>query len=145
MSQEINFADQMKNLKHNHSKVDYINITDDARDYLTNGIKEQYQTLLDEKKENASKLRGVKLNMPSGKCGAVSYKIEYAYEDINIEEEDEVLIIEDKINIFINPIGSFMVFGMVMDYYDNGIEYGFKFINPNETGKCECGTSFYIS
>ena len=31
-----------------------------------------------------------------------------------------------------------------IDYFDNGMESGFVFSNPNEKGRCGCGESFSV-
>ena len=31
-----------------------------------------------------------------------------------------------------------------MDYVKGELESGFKFINPNEKGRCGCGESFHV-
>ena len=34
--------------------------------------------------------------------------------------------------------------GTTMDYEEGVLESGFKFVNPNEKGRCGCGESFHV-
>ena len=52
-------------------------------------------------------------------------------------------IIED-IKIFVNPKASLFLIGTQMDYQEGTLESGFRFINPNEKGRCGCGESFHV-
>ena len=53
------------------------------------------------------------------------------------------LDIED-IKIYVNPKASLFLIGTQMDYQEGELESGFKFINPNEKGRCGCGESFHV-
>ena len=52
--------------------------------------------------------------------------------------------------VFVDPKISLFLFNTEMDYMEKKtksgivIEEGFVFNNPNETGKCGCGESFYV-
>ena len=58
-------------------------------------------------------------------------------------EDDDVVNIED-IKIYVNPKASLFLIGTQMDYQEGELESGFKFINPNEKGRCGCGESFHV-
>ena len=58
-------------------------------------------------------------------------------------EGDELITIND-INIYIDPKATLFLLGTVMDYEEGVLESGFKFINPNEKGRCGCGESFHV-
>ena len=123
---------------YDHSIVDYVSFTDAALGAIMQSLREKQ---LEDKED---KLIGLRIVITSGTCGAFSYNIEYAYKDNNITPDDDVIYLENGIAIFIDPKGSFLLCDMEMDYQDDGIEYGFKFANPNEDEKCKCGTSFYV-
>ncbi|MBL0725866.1 MAG: iron-sulfur cluster assembly accessory protein [Alphaproteobacteria bacterium] len=138
---EANSAMFAKSL-YNHVTVNYISITENAQQQLLNSLTEQ----LEENKQNKEKennLVGIKISLTTGSCGAFSYNIEYAYNNVNISPKDDLVQLSNNVNILIDPNGSFVLFGLQINYEDDGIEYGFKFSNPNETSKCKCGTSFY--
>ena len=78
----------------------------------------------------------------------MAYNIEYA-DDKTVNNFDE-LASDDKVNVFIDPKVSLFLFNTILDFVEKKtksghiIESGFIFNNPNETGKCGCGESFYI-
>ena len=74
------------------------------------------------------------------KCSGLTYKLEYVDKP---SVEDEVVDIED-IKIFVNPKASLFLIGTQMDYQEGTLESGFRFINPNEKGRCGCGESFHV-
>ena len=48
----------------------------------------------------------------------------------------------DDIKIFVDPKASLLIDRV--DYIESELESGFKFINPNEKGRCGCGESFHV-
>ena len=73
-------------------------------------------------------------------CSGLSYTLEYVDK---IDNGDEVFQFED-IKIFVDPKSSLFLIGTQVDYVEGELESGFKFINPNEKGRCGCGESFHI-
>ena len=122
----------------NHPKVDYLSVTHAAK----NAIKQ----CLNDKDNYVDNVRphGLKVIVPERGCGGLSYEIELAYYGQNITPQDELLKIDDDAFLFIDPSAVLTVFGSVVDFQESGVEYGFKFTNPNEAGTCGCGSSFFI-
>ena len=83
---------------------------------------------------------GIKLDIETKGCSGLTYKLEYVDKPL---KEDEVVDIED-IKIYVNPKASLFLIGTLMDYQEGELESGFKFINPNEEGRCGCGESFHV-
>lgn len=83
---------------------------------------------------------GIKLGIETKGCSGLSYNMEFVDQPT---EGDELLTIND-INIYIDPKATLFLLGTVMDYEEGILESGFKFINPNEKGRCGCGESFHI-
>lgn len=54
------------------------------------------------------------------------------------------MLVIDDIKVFIDKKASLFLIGTKMDYVKGELESGFKFINPNEKGRCGCGESFHI-
>lgn len=118
-------------------KVDYLQITDDAitaiQDKITGKDDDVY---------------GIKVGIKTRGCSGMAYNIEYA-SDATVTKFDE-LVNNDVVNVFIDPKISLFLFNTVMDFVEKKtesgavIESGFVFNNPNETGKCGCGESFYV-
>ena len=64
----------------------------------------------------------------------MSYTLEYVD---NVDTNDEVFEF-DNIKIFVDPKSSLFLIGTQMDYIEGELESGFKFVNPNEKGRCGC-------
>ena len=129
---------KLKPLKYKHKKIDYLSVSELSKKKIS-------ELILNYVSSNKDNIIGIKLGVLNKGCGGSSYNIEYGYYDVNITDKDEVLELDDMTRIFVEPERSFMFFGMLMDYEDNGLEYGFRFVNPNEKGRCGCGTSFFVS
>ncbi len=83
---------------------------------------------------------GIKLGIETKGCSGLSYSMEFVDSPC---EKDEILNIED-IKIYIDPKATLFLLGTTMDYEEGVLESGFKFINPNEKGRCGCGESFHV-
>ena len=83
---------------------------------------------------------GIKLGINTKGCSGLSYNLQYVDEKI---EGDETLKIED-INVYVDPKATLFLIGTQMDYEEGELESGFKFLNPNEKGRCGCGESFHV-
>ena len=83
---------------------------------------------------------GIKLDIETKGCSGLTYKMEYVDSPA---DEDEIVTVED-INIYVDPKASLFLIGTQMDYQEGKLESGFKFINPNEKGRCGCGESFHV-
>ena len=87
-----------------------------------------------------SKTLGIKLSIETKGCSGLSYSMEFV--DFP-DEKDEVLNV-DNIKIYIDPKATLFLLGTTMDNEEGVLESGFKFINPNEKGRCGCGESFHV-
>ena len=83
---------------------------------------------------------GIKLGIETKGCSGLSYSMEFVDSH---DEKDEVLKIEN-IKIYIDPKATLFLLGTTIDYEEGVLESGFKFINPNEKGRCGCGESFHV-
>ena len=83
---------------------------------------------------------GVRVGVKSGGCAGMSYIMEYAKE---LRDNEEV--IEDKgVKVFIDPKAIMYLLGTEMDYKTDKFSSQFVFKNPNETERCGCGESFKV-
>ncbi len=79
----------------------------------------------------------VRLKVIGGGCAGMTQDMFY---DDQLTDLDEVFPF-DGITIIIDPLSYQYLEGVTLDYYSQGFSEGFKFINPNVTGSCGCGSS----
>ena len=104
---------------------------------LTNNAASEVKNLLDKRGKPSL---GIRIGVKSGGCSGLKYFVEYA--DVKNQFDE---IIEDKgLTILIDPKALMYLLGTQMDYMEEEFKSGFTFTNPNEKGKCGCGSSFNV-
>jgi len=81
---------------------------------------------------------GLRVSVVGGGCSGFQY-------NLSLDEsarEDDVVIEQDGVKLFVDPISQQYVYGTVIDYVNGLHGAGFKFVNPNATRTCGCGSSF---
>jgi iron-sulfur cluster assembly protein len=92
--------------------------------------------------EKRGKGVGIRLGVKTTGCSGLAYTIEYVdkYEAevgvTNFGQADFVLLVDAKSLAYLD--------GLTMDWVQNGLNWGFDFINPNERDRCGCGESFRV-
>ncbi|MDX2049741.1 MAG: iron-sulfur cluster assembly accessory protein [Rickettsiaceae bacterium] len=84
------------------------------------------------------KAYGIRVSVKKGGCSGLAYNIEYAYDKNPAEEE----ILQDDVRVLVDPLAVMYLVGSEMDFTEDKFKSGFTFLNPNEKGKCGCGSSF---
>lgn len=104
---------------------------------LTDNAAAEVKNLLDKRGKPSL---GIRIGVKSGGCSGLKYFVEYA--DVKNQFDE---IIEDKdLTILIDPKALMYLLGTEMDYAEEEFKSGFTFTNPNEKGKCGCGSSFNV-
>jgi iron-sulfur cluster assembly accessory protein len=81
---------------------------------------------------------GLRVAVVGGGCSGFQYNLSL---DQSARPDDEV-ITQAGIKAFIDPISAQYLRGTTLDYVTGLHGAGFKFINPNATRTCGCGSSF---
>ena len=83
---------------------------------------------------------GVRIGLKTKGCSGLSYFFEYA----DTPQKGEEVIDKEGIKLLIEPKAVMYLLGSVMDYVETDLHSGFEFKNPNEKGRCGCGSSFHV-
>nr|WDB00606.1 Iron-sulfur cluster assembly accessory protein [Cavernulicola chilensis] len=110
------------------SSKEPISITKHALQQLTHLSTQQQQPLC------------LRLGVRQGGCSGMSYQMDFDKEE-NIKYQD-TLIKYENFSIICDSKSLLYLYGLSLDYNDQLIGGGFKFINPNATQTCGCGQSF---
>ena len=104
---------------------------------LTNAAKKRVKEIIAKAEKEYV---GIRIGIDNTGCSGHSYKIDYAENKLDGDEEISI----DNIKIFVDASATMYILGSKIDYIYNGIESGFIFKNPNEKGRCGCGESFSV-
>ena len=82
----------------------------------------------------------LRIKITGGGCNGLSYKMKFVEEgkkgDILVESSDVPVLVDSKTALYLK--------GTELDYSDELVGGGFKFINPNAKASCSCGESFNL-
>ncbi len=82
--------------------------------------------------------QGLRLRVIGGGCAGFQYDL---YFEDKPTEMDEVFD-SHGIALYVDPLSFQYLDGTEVDYVDGAHGAGFKFLNPNVSGTCGCGSSF---
>lgn len=103
---------------------------------LSTAAQAKIQSLLSKRPE----MIGIKIGVRTTGCSGYAYTLEYA-----VSTTDDVTEYTfDTVRIFVEKKYELMLHGMNVDYVREGLNEGFKFVNPNERDRCGCGASFRV-
>jgi len=103
---------------------------------LTETAADRVKTFLDKRGKGV----GLRLGVKTHGCSGMAYVMEFADD---VEEHDEVFE-SQGVKLIVDPKSLIYLDGTQMDYGKEGLNEGFKFSNPNESGACGCGESFTV-
>jgi iron-sulfur cluster assembly protein len=83
----------------------------------------------------------LRVGVRGGGCSGFTYFLQY--QDEPPHERDTFLDLEG-VKILIDSKSILYLQGTTLDWESTMVKSGFKFINPNETSQCGCGSSFSI-
>lgn len=81
---------------------------------------------------------GLRVAIVGGGCSGFQYNLSLD----DGAREDDIIIEQAGVKLFLDPISQQYVYGTVIDYVNGLHGAGFKFVNPNASRTCGCGSSF---
>lgn len=81
---------------------------------------------------------GLRVAITGGGCSGFQYQLSLD----RSARDDDTVIEQGGVKLFVDPISQQYVHGTVLDYVSGLHSAGFKFVNPNATRTCGCGSSF---
>ena len=82
----------------------------------------------------------LRVGVRGGGCSGMLYDVKF---DDKISDKDQSFEIHG-VKVVCDLKSSLYLVGMTVDYSDELLSGGFKFVNPNAKGSCGCGTSFTV-
>lgn len=84
---------------------------------------------------------GIRLGVKTTGCSGLGYVLEYIdaaspLRPLSFESHGVTVYVETKDHIYLD--------GITLDWQRQGLNEGFKFINPNVISECGCGSSFNV-
>ena len=83
----------------------------------------------------------LRVGVKGGGCSGFSYDVRL---DDKIDEKVDRTYDCEGVKVVCDVKSLLYLTGMTLDYTQEMLGGGFKFINPNATGTCGCGTSFAV-
>lgn len=83
---------------------------------------------------------GIRLGIRTTGCSGLAYVLEYV--DVPLQEDQ--CFTSSGCSVYVDPKSAVYLQGVEIDYVRQGLNEGFKFLNPNERDRCGCGSSFRI-
>tara|TARA_B100000676_G_C17688155_1_gene634865 strand:- start:40 stop:381 length:342 start_codon:yes stop_codon:yes gene_type:complete len=83
---------------------------------------------------------GIKIGVKEAGCSGY----EYTFDFVDEISEDYLVFRQQDFNIFVDTKSLEFLKGSLVDYVDDGLNKGIKFVNPNAKAVCGCGESFTV-
>ena len=83
---------------------------------------------------------GLRVSVVGGGCSGFQYSLGLDAK----AREDDIVVEQDGVKLFVDPISHQYVHGTMLDYVNGLHGAGFKFVNPNAARTCGCGSSFSV-
>lgn len=81
---------------------------------------------------------GLRLVVQGGGCSGLQYGMQLEAE----KSEDDWEFDSDGVCLLVDPLSYPLIQNVTIDFVDSLTQTGFRFDNPDATGRCSCGQSF---
>ena len=105
-----------------------LNFSDSAIDHFLSSL------------DNRGKGVGIKIGVKKAGCSGYEYFFEY----VDNFEDDGIVFKKNGCKIFVDNTSLQFLKGSLVDYTEEGLNQGIKFVNPNAKAVCGCGESFTV-
>jgi iron-sulfur cluster assembly protein len=83
---------------------------------------------------------GLRLAVKTSGCSGYAYALEYADEML----ADDLAFDTEGVKLLVDAQSLALIDGTQLDWVREGLNEGFKFLNPNASATCGCGESFAV-
>lgn len=83
---------------------------------------------------------GLRMGVKGGGCSGMTYTLNF---DAETREQDQVMEI-NGVKVIVDSKSLLYLEGTTLDFVSGLNGTGFKFVNPNATRSCGCGSSFAV-
>lgn len=90
--------------------------------------------------EKRGKGVGIRLGVRTTGCSGMAYKLEF----VDDAQPEDVVFESHGLKVVVDPKSLPYLAGTELDFVRDGLNEGFKFINPNVKDECGCGESFNV-
>ncbi len=90
--------------------------------------------------EKRGKGIGIRLGVKTAGCSGLAYKLEF----VDDPPKSDCSYENHGVKVFVDVKSLVYLKGTTLDFVKEGLNEGFKFVNPNVTGECGCGESFQV-
>ncbi|PAJ74303.1 iron-sulfur cluster assembly protein IscA [Pseudoalteromonas sp. NBT06-2] len=90
--------------------------------------------------DNRGKGIGLRVGIKTTGCSGLAYVLEFVDELVEGDETFE----HDGVTVIVDAKSLVYIDGTELDFVKEGLNEGFKFVNPNQSGECGCGESFTV-
>jgi iron-sulfur cluster assembly accessory protein len=81
---------------------------------------------------------GIRVGVVGGGCSGFQYSMDFE----NSQRDGDSVYEQEGVKLFVDPMSSMYLQGVIIDYVVGMQGAGFKFTNPNARNTCGCGSSF---
>ena len=103
-------------------------------------LSESALTHFKEMLDSRGKGKGIKIGVKEAGCSGY----EYTFDFVDVIQDGYLRFKKENCTIFVDTESFNYLKGSLIDYVDDGLNKGIKFVNPNAKAVCGCGESFTV-